>query len=103
MKTCKKCLEPIGNKSIGPFCKKCADETIENIKTKDWGPYPTRLRLGLNQVQMSKAMGCHYNTWWKWEAHEQAMDASKKRMLKLLLILQVKGMLDWYLDLFECK
>jgi len=79
-------------------------EKIKAIVRIKKSPYQVRKELGLNQANMAKAMGCtHYMTWWKWEASEQKMDATKKRMLKLLLILKAKGLLEWYLELFGCK
>lgn len=57
-------------------------------------PEKARLRLGLNQQQMADAMGVHRQTWVKWERGEREMNASARRLLAILVILNDAGMLS---------
>ena len=63
-------------------------------------PKQARLSLGLNQTEMSKAMGVHRNTWLKWERDEQDPSAAPTQLLKTMLWLQSIDMLDSYLSFF---
>lgn len=62
-----------------------------------------RLKLGLNQTEMARAMGVHRNLWLKWERKEQRITASPSRQLKTLLWLHSVNMLDLYLEYFQVR
>jgi len=57
-----------------------------------------RLTLGLNQTEMSKAMGVARSTWLHWEREERQMNGAAVRLLQVLLWLQSEGVLSSYLD-----
>jgi len=63
-------------------------------------PKQARLTLGLNQTEMSKAMGVSRSTWLHWERGEHNPPAAAIRLLKTLLWLQSIDKLDIYLNFF---
>lgn len=64
-------------------------------------PKQAREALGLNQTQMSKAMGVSRSTWLHWERGERDISAAPARLLKTLLWLQSNGNIDIYLTFFD--
>lgn len=60
-------------------------------------PKEARIVLGLNQRQMSEAMGCHLQTWIKWERGERKINASAEQMTAALIWIQDHGQLDDFL------
>ena len=63
-------------------------------------PKQARQTLGLNQTEMSKAMGCSRSTWLHWERGEREINAAALRLLKTLLWLQSIDKFDIYLTFF---
>ena len=64
-------------------------------------PKQARLQLGLNQTEMSRAMGVHRNLWLKWERGESRITAAPERLLKTLLWLQSENLIDKYFTFFS--
>jgi len=64
-------------------------------------PKQARITLGLNQTEMSKAMGISRGLWLKWEREEREITAAPSRLLKTMLWLQSKNLLDKYLKFFS--
>lgn len=64
-------------------------------------PKQARLKLGLSQPEMTKAMGVARGTWLKWERGERDITAAPCRLLKTLLWLHEKGLLADYIEKFS--
>lgn len=57
-----------------------------------------RQSLWLNQSEMALAMGVHRVTYTKWERGESAITAAPATMIRMLLHMQSKGVLNSWLD-----
>lgn len=60
-----------------------------------------RESLGMNQSEMACAMGVHRVTYTKWERGENAITAAPATVIRMLMHMQSKGVLNSWLDTLE--
>lgn len=60
-----------------------------------------RLDLGMTQSDMARAMGVHRVTYTKWERGENAITAAPATVIRMLLHMQSKAVLNSWLDTLE--
>jgi len=59
----------------------------------------TREELGLTIAQMSRAMGVHRNTYYKWEKEIHKPDNSAIKLMKMIVWLNNKNLLNEFMKL----